>query len=187
MIDESTCIENDLITTLVSPVKNKCKVEKKTDNEGAWVIYATRKNDKKRLAYEVGHSSDIYSELNRNIDLMFKKGKREQRGYFSDEIAYEWLDKTDFKYRTLISEYEDISIYKINITQFLNYESKKGSLSKIEFGCVKNNVLAEILFAYESNAICWNPGPKEKNEYSRFIEDEKAIAYKLKQLSDNRM
>ena len=32
-----------------------------------------------------------------------------------------------------------------------------------------------------------NPGPKEKNEYSRFIEDEKAIAYKLKQLSDNRM
>ena len=195
MIDEfeDTCIREEWITCLVSSVNSKSKVNIAIDElEGVWAMFATRKKDGKRLVYEVGHSTNIRKELNKNINRMYKNTNI-QYGYFSNEKAFEWLDKLDCKYQTLIKEYTDITIYRINISQFLVSESVSTILARIDFGSINKIALAEILFAYLSKAICWHPGPKprasnrDEQELINLEASEETLAFKLKQLNELNM
>ena len=144
---------------------------------GLWALLGkTDSKAKKWICIEVGHSEDIRGELRKDIRAMFLEPELFSPNTEFHKNVYSYLlhmEKINFKYREINRRFARFKLIQIRIDDYLEDKEKIIKQSGISFPKRKEEKaqLAEVLFAYKTQALFWNPAPEMNgNREKEFLE-----------------
>ncbi|MDE6389411.1 MAG: hypothetical protein K2L82_16645 [Lachnospiraceae bacterium] len=143
------------------------KVEKNQDIEnttGVWALFGKKEDCDEWVCLEVGSSKDIKKEIIGDLKLMISKIEIMSKSSAFHKNVFEalaYVDRQSFKYRKIYETYDDFYWSEIDIEKYIcGKDSNK--YDKINF--------TEVSFAYETQALFWNPAPAtDKNREKEIL------------------
>lgn len=123
-------------------------------DKGLWAIFGKGNGIDKWTCLQVGSSKDIKSELREIFRLMVSEPQKQVKKTIFHENVYDfwtYSDKASVKYRSMYNLCKEFVVYEIDIPTYLEDINVEG-YNPVEY--------AEVKFAYETEALYWNPSPK---------------------------
>ena len=134
------------------------------DKKRLWAIFG-RKDTDKWFCLQVGSSINIYKEIRENLNAMISEPTCIEKSTFFHDNVYSfntYMDKRSVKYRAMYDKCEQFIIYEIDVSEYLKDEDC-GKYDEVNY--------AEVMFAYNTKAMFWNPAPATYGNQEREIYD----------------
>lgn len=134
----------------IEKVEKNPEIENKT---GVWALFGKKEDGDAWRCIEVGSSRNIKKEIIGDLKLMISKIEVVSKSSAFHNNVFEALayaDRQSFKYRKIYEMYDDFYWSEIDIEKYISGKDLN-NYAKINF--------TEVSFAYETQALFWNPAP----------------------------
>lgn len=134
------------------------KIKDSNIREKVWALFGSNENEERWICLQVGGSQNIINEIVADIKAMLPLNEDDKKYWSSEfhsnifEVHY-GLDVRCQKYRNMFENFDRFCVVLIDSQKYLegiNYLSEIDKLDKLD-------KYAEVVYAYETKALYWNP------------------------------